>query len=36
MNAFGNNINSVSESELQKIDGIGPKMAANKKQFYKN
>lgn len=36
MNAFGNNINSVSESELQKIDGIGPKMAANIKQFYKN
>ena len=33
---FGNNLASVSEKELQKIDGIGPKLAANIKKFVEN
>ena len=33
---FGNDISNVSEKELQKIDGIGPKLAEKIKLFVKN
>ena len=33
---FGNDLSNVSEKELQKIDGIGPKLAEKIKLFVKN
>ena len=33
---FGNDLGNVSESELQKIEGIGPKLASKIKAFTDN
>ncbi|MEE1128381.1 MAG: DEAD/DEAH box helicase [Methanobrevibacter sp.] len=33
---FGNDLTTVSETELQKIDGIGPKLASKIKSFIEN
>ena len=33
---FGNDLKSVSENELQKIDGIGPKLSSKIKMFVEN
>lgn len=33
---FGNDLKSVSENELQKIDGIGPKLASKIRTFVEN
>ncbi|WP_405305131.1 DEAD/DEAH box helicase [Methanobrevibacter sp.] len=36
VNVFGNDLGNVSEKELQKIDGIGPKLASKIKSFTDN
>ena len=36
VNIFGNDLKSVSEKELQKIEGIGPKLAEKIRLFIKN
>ena len=36
VNIFGNDLSNVSENELQKIDGIGPKLASKIKLFTDN
>ena len=36
VNIFGNDLENVSEAELQKIDGIGPKLASKIKSFTNN
>ena len=36
VNIFGNELNGVSEKELQKIEGIGPKLAEKIRLFAKN
>ena len=33
VNIFGNDLSGVSENELQKVDGIGPKLAEKIKIF---
>ena len=35
VNVFGNDLSGVSESELQKVEGIGPKLAEKISLFYK-
>ena len=33
VNIFGNDLSGVSENELQKVDGIGPKLAEKIRSF---
>jgi len=35
VNTFGYNLENVSEDELQRVDGIGPRMAAAIKEYVK-
>ena len=36
VNIFGNDLSNISENELQKVDGIGPKLAQKISMFTKN
>lgn len=36
VNIFGNDLSGISENELQKVEGIGPKLAEKISLFAKN